>query len=125
MGALLGIPQHNTGPLYAEASGQGMLTEGAHSQRFFFVCLFWGFLSIKHDALFRTKTKVSKCLTESLLRVLTTHPTYQKVVNDYLQGEEAGPQPPPAAAAANGKAVNNNGVTHGANGFLQHNKKFE
>ncbi|XP_023202128.1 lysophospholipid acyltransferase LPCAT4 [Xiphophorus maculatus] len=89
MGALLGIPQHNTGPLYAEASGQGMLTE------------------------------------ESLLRVLTTHPTYQKVVNDYLQGEEAGPQPPPAAAAANGKAVNNNGVTHGANGFLQHNKKFE
>uniref|UniRef100_A0A3B5LE97 Lysophosphatidylcholine acyltransferase 4 n=1 Tax=Xiphophorus couchianus TaxID=32473 RepID=A0A3B5LE97_9TELE len=89
MGALLGIPQHNTSPLYAEASGQGMLTE------------------------------------ESLLRVLTTHPTYQKVVNDYLQGEEAGPQPLPAAAAANGKAVNNNGVTHGANGFLQHNKKFE
>uniref|UniRef100_A0A3B5LGV1 Lysophosphatidylcholine acyltransferase 4 n=1 Tax=Xiphophorus couchianus TaxID=32473 RepID=A0A3B5LGV1_9TELE len=80
MGALLGIPQHNT---------------------------------------------MSKCLTESLLRVLTTHPTYQKVVNDYLQGEEAGPQPLPAAAAANGKAVNNNGVTHGANGFLQHNKKFE
>lgn len=118
MGALLGIPQYNTGALYTEASSQGKLTEGAHSQCVFFV--FFS-LSTKHNA----KTKMSKCLTESLLRVLTTHPTYQKVVNDYLQGEEAGPQPPPAAAAANGKAANNNGVTHGANGFLQHNKKFE
>ncbi|XP_054881162.1 lysophospholipid acyltransferase LPCAT4 [Poeciliopsis prolifica] len=81
MGALLGIPQHNTDALYTEASSQGKLTE------------------------------------ESLLRVLTTDPTFSKVVNEYLQGEEAGP-PPPAAAAANGKAVNNNG-------FLQHNKKFE
>uniref|UniRef100_A0A3P9NWE2 Lysophosphatidylcholine acyltransferase 4 n=1 Tax=Poecilia reticulata TaxID=8081 RepID=A0A3P9NWE2_POERE len=90
MGAMLGIPQHNTGDLYTKASSQGMLTE------------------------------------ENLLRVLTTHPTYQKVVNDYLQPEEAGPQPSPtAAAAANGKAVNSNGVTHGANGFQQHNKKLE
>ncbi|XP_012709886.2 lysophospholipid acyltransferase LPCAT4 [Fundulus heteroclitus] len=84
MGALLGIPQHNTGALYAEASGQGQLTE------------------------------------EKLLRVLTTHPTYQRVVNAYLQPKEPGSQPL-LAPAANGKAVKN-GSTPSTNGSLPHHK---
>ncbi|XP_044038991.1 lysophospholipid acyltransferase LPCAT4 [Siniperca chuatsi] len=57
---------------------------------------------------------------ENLLRVLTTHPTYQRVVNEYMQPEEAGTTP-----LANGKAVNNNGNMHNSNGSLQHNKKLE
>ncbi|XP_053715828.1 lysophospholipid acyltransferase LPCAT4 [Synchiropus splendidus] len=52
MGALLGVPQHDTAELYAEASRGGPLTE------------------------------------ERLLQVLTTHPTYQRVVNEHLQPEE-------------------------------------
>lgn len=87
MGALLGIPQHNTAALYAEASSGGLLTE------------------------------------ENLLRALTTHPTYQRGLNDYLQPEEAGSQPC-LATTTNGKAVNNNGLTLGYNGSQQH-KKFE
>ncbi|KAM4713994.1 lysophospholipid acyltransferase LPCAT4 isoform 2-T2 [Anableps anableps] len=87
MGAMLGISQHNTGALYAEASRQGLLTE------------------------------------ENLLQVLTTHLTYQKVVNDYLQPEEVGSRLSPGPAA-NGKAVNN-GLTHSVSGSLHHNKKLE
>uniref|UniRef100_A0A3Q2FY11 Lysophosphatidylcholine acyltransferase 4 n=1 Tax=Cyprinodon variegatus TaxID=28743 RepID=A0A3Q2FY11_CYPVA len=86
MGALLGIPQHSTGALYAEASSLGLLTE------------------------------------ENLLRVLTTHPTYGRLLSDLLQPEEAGS---PHAPAANGKAVNNNRFTHIINGSLHHGKKFE
>ncbi|XP_070786076.1 lysophospholipid acyltransferase LPCAT4 [Enoplosus armatus] len=57
---------------------------------------------------------------ECLLRVLTTHPTYQRLVNEYMQPEEAGSTP-----LANGKAVNNNGNMHNSNGSLHYNKKFE
>ncbi|XP_070710617.1 lysophospholipid acyltransferase LPCAT4 [Pempheris klunzingeri] len=56
---------------------------------------------------------------ESLLRVLTTHPTYQRVVNEYMQPEAAG-SPLPFTPLANGEAVNNN-----SNGYLHHNKKFD
>nr|XP_046236876.1 lysophospholipid acyltransferase LPCAT4 isoform X2 [Scatophagus argus] len=83
MGALLGVPQHNTAELYAQASHQGQLTE------------------------------------EHLLRVLTSHPTYQRAVNEYLQPEEADFQ------LANGKAVNNNGNVHNSNESLHYKKKFE
>ncbi|KAM4537321.1 lysophospholipid acyltransferase LPCAT4 [Odontesthes bonariensis] len=82
MGALLGLPQHNTAALYAEASSQGTLTE------------------------------------ENLLRVLTTHPTYQRVLSEYLMPEEAGSRGS-LTLLANGKAVNNNGVAH------KSKKKFE
>ncbi|XP_008277919.1 lysophospholipid acyltransferase LPCAT4 [Stegastes partitus] len=88
MGALLGVPQHNTAELYAEASSQGQLTE------------------------------------ENLLRVLTTHPTYQKVVNEYLQPEEAGSQLS-FTSLSNGKAVNNNGNMHNGNGPVLYSKKLE
>lgn len=47
--------------------------------------------------------------TENLLRVLTTHPTYQRVVNEYLQPEEAGSRLS-LNALTNGKAENNNGL---------------
>ncbi|XP_076580704.1 lysophospholipid acyltransferase LPCAT4 [Chaetodon auriga] len=56
---------------------------------------------------------------ECLLRVLTSHPTYQRVVNEYLQPEEAG------SRLANGKAVNNNGNMHDSNGTPCYNKKSE
>uniref|UniRef100_A0A3B4UMU6 Lysophosphatidylcholine acyltransferase 4 n=1 Tax=Seriola dumerili TaxID=41447 RepID=A0A3B4UMU6_SERDU len=61
---------------------------------------------------------------ENLLQVLTTHPTYQRVVNEYLQPEEAGSHLP-FSSLANGEAVNNNGNVHNSNGSLHYNKKFE
>ncbi|XP_035004207.2 lysophospholipid acyltransferase LPCAT4 [Hippoglossus stenolepis] len=75
MGALLGVSQYNTSPLYKEASHQDELTEA------------------------------------NLLRVLTTHPTYQRVVNEYLQPVEAGSHLP-FTPLAGGKAVNNNRDVH-------------
>ncbi|XP_044197716.1 lysophospholipid acyltransferase LPCAT4 [Thunnus albacares] len=84
MGALLGVPQHNTAELYTEASSQGRLTE------------------------------------DDLLRALTSHPTYQRVVNEHLQPEEGSGCP-----LANGKAVNNNGKMLDSNGSLHYNKKME
>jgi len=62
--------------------------------------------------------------TENLLRVLTTHPTYQKVLNEYLLPKEAG-SGMSFTPLANGKAVNNNGVAHNSNESLHRNKKFE
>ncbi|KAF3697722.1 Lysophospholipid acyltransferase LPCAT4 1-acylglycerol-3-phosphate O-acyltransferase 7 [Channa argus] len=89
MGAMLGVPQHNTDELYAEAFSHGQLTE------------------------------------ENLLRVLTTHLTYQRLVNEYLQPKEVGCRLP-FTAVANGKSVNNNGnMKHNGNGSLHYNKKFE
>ncbi|XP_069015049.1 lysophospholipid acyltransferase LPCAT4 [Embiotoca jacksoni] len=61
---------------------------------------------------------------ENLLRVLTTHPTYQKVVNEYLQMEEAGSRLS-LTPLTNGKAVNNNGNAHNDNNSLHSNKKFD
>lgn len=54
----------------------------------------------------------------SLLRVLTGHPTYQRVLNEHLHPEEM------SAQLANGNAVNNNGNVPNSNGSL-HCKKFE
>uniref|UniRef100_A0A8C3ACK2 Lysophosphatidylcholine acyltransferase 4 n=1 Tax=Cyclopterus lumpus TaxID=8103 RepID=A0A8C3ACK2_CYCLU len=56
---------------------------------------------------------------ESLQRVLTTHPTYRSVADEYMRPEEAGPRP------ADGEAVNNNGSVSDGNGPLRDNKKFE
>eukprot|EP00066_Takifugu_rubripes_P009454 XP_003976415.1 PREDICTED: lysophospholipid acyltransferase LPCAT4 isoform X1 [Takifugu rubripes] len=57
------------------------------------------------------------CLTEEhLLRVLTSHPTYQRVLNEYLHPDETG------SLLANGEAVNNNSNTHNSNGSLQYKK---
>ncbi|XP_056156632.1 lysophospholipid acyltransferase LPCAT4 [Lampris incognitus] len=59
---------------------------------------------------------------EDLLRVLTTHPTYQRVVNEYLQPEEAGSQ---LSYLGNGKAVNNNGKMQNCNRTLSTFKKAD
>ncbi|XP_029931678.1 lysophospholipid acyltransferase LPCAT4 isoform X2 [Myripristis murdjan] len=88
MGALLGVPQHHTAELYAEASSEGQLTE------------------------------------QDLLRVLTAHPTYQRVVNEYLQPEETGPQLS-YTPLADGKPVNNNGSMQNGNGSLLSDKKHD
>lgn len=76
---------------------------------------------VMHLVLKRIQTLIPSAsfATEYLLRVLMTHPTYQRVLNEYLQPEEAGSQ------LANGKAVNNNGKVHNGNGSLHYNKKFE
>lgn len=58
--------------------------------------------------------------TEYLLRVLTTHPIYRRVLKEYLQPEEAG-----VCQLANGKALNNNGNILNSNSSLHYNKKFE
>lgn len=54
--------------------------------------------------------------SEHLLRVLTSHPTYQRVLNEYLHPDETG------SLLADGKAVNNNSNTHNSNGSLQYKK---
>uniref|UniRef100_UPI0037E98709 lysophospholipid acyltransferase LPCAT4 n=1 Tax=Semicossyphus pulcher TaxID=241346 RepID=UPI0037E98709 len=56
---------------------------------------------------------------EHLLRALTTHPTYQRVANEFFQPKEEG------SRLANGKAVNNNGNMHNSNGSGHYTKKFE
>ncbi|XP_056298348.1 lysophospholipid acyltransferase LPCAT4 isoform X2 [Pseudoliparis swirei] len=68
----------------------------------------------RHTAALHAEAAAHGRLTEeSLLRVLTTHPTYQSVANEYLRAEEAGSRP------ANGKPGNNNGSVS------RDNKKFE
>uniref|UniRef100_A0A3P8TL48 Lysophosphatidylcholine acyltransferase 4 n=1 Tax=Amphiprion percula TaxID=161767 RepID=A0A3P8TL48_AMPPE len=61
---------------------------------------------------------------ENLLRVLMTHPTYQRVVNEYLQPKEAGSQLS-FTSLTNGKAVNNNRNMHNGNGSVHYDKKLE
>ncbi|KAJ3585306.1 hypothetical protein NHX12_014027, partial [Muraenolepis orangiensis] len=58
----------------------------------------------QHDTaqLFSTACRDDQLTEEDLLRVLTTHPTYQVVVNEYLKPEEAG-CPPPDDSSTNGK----------------------
>ena len=51
--------------------------------------------------------------------MLTTHPTYQRVANEFMQCDNAG------AHLANGKAENNNGSMQNGNGSIHYNKKFD
>uniref|UniRef100_A0A3B4XEG8 Lysophosphatidylcholine acyltransferase 4 n=1 Tax=Seriola lalandi dorsalis TaxID=1841481 RepID=A0A3B4XEG8_SERLL len=74
--------------------------------------------------LYLEASKQGQLTEENLLQVLTTHPTYQRVVNEYLQPEEAGSHLS-FTSLANWKAVNNNGNVHNSNGSLHYNKKFE
>ncbi|KAJ0055965.1 hypothetical protein NL108_017050 [Boleophthalmus pectinirostris] len=60
---------------------------------------------------------------DNLLQVLTTHPTYQRVTNEYLQPEESGSQLS-VTALTNGNTVNNNKSIVNGNGTL-HSKKSE
>ncbi|XP_029310684.1 lysophospholipid acyltransferase LPCAT4 [Cottoperca gobio] len=73
-----------------------------------------------HTAELYTQASDQGQLTEeNLLRVLTTHSAYQRVVNEYIQPKGAGSQ------LANGKAVNNNRSMHNSNESLHCSKKFE
>ncbi|XP_074517946.1 lysophospholipid acyltransferase LPCAT4 [Halichoeres trimaculatus] len=74
--------------------------------------------------LYQQASSQGRLTEEHLLRTLTTHPTYQRVVNQYLQPEEA------SALMADGKAVNNNrntlnGNTLSSNGSVSYDKKSE
>ncbi|XP_067117378.1 lysophospholipid acyltransferase LPCAT4 [Osmerus mordax] len=83
MGALVGIPQHNSTALYTELAWGGRPTE------------------------------------EDLLRVLTSHPTYQRLLNEYLQPEEAGPV---TSSLTNGEP---RGSKNNNNGAVLTNKKAD
>uniref|UniRef100_A0A3Q3LSA5 Lysophosphatidylcholine acyltransferase 4 n=1 Tax=Mastacembelus armatus TaxID=205130 RepID=A0A3Q3LSA5_9TELE len=73
---------------------------------------------------FYTEASKQGQLTEgNLLQVLTTHPTYQRIVNEYLQ-PEAGSRLSFKVLASE-KAVNNNGNTVHKNESLHYNKKSE
>ncbi|KAF7653566.1 hypothetical protein LDENG_00081420 [Lucifuga dentata] len=65
-------------------------------------------------------------LTEdNLLQALTTHPTYQRMANEYLQQEEAGSQLS-STPLASGKTANNNRHVHrNGHGSLSSNKKCD
>ena len=63
-------------------------------------------------------------LSEDLLRVLTTHSTYQVVVNQYLKPEEA-VSPPVCSSSTNGKVVNNNRNMSNGNTTPSSNKKTD
>lgn len=71
------------------------------------------------DPDFRVNLGPALLSPDSLLRALTSHPTYQRVANEFLQPEEA------SSPLANGKAVNNNGNVHNGNGSLHYDKKLE
>lgn len=59
-------------------------------------------------------------LTEQhLLKMLTTHQTYRRVVDEYMQAEKAG------SLLTNQKAVNNNETMQDGNGSVYYNKKSE
>uniref|UniRef100_A0A672G4J2 Lysophosphatidylcholine acyltransferase 4 n=1 Tax=Salarias fasciatus TaxID=181472 RepID=A0A672G4J2_SALFA len=71
-----------------------------------------------HTAELYAEASVRGRLTEeNLLRVLTTHPTYQRVVSGYLQPGEAGSSP-----SANGTAAND---VRDSNGFPTQDKKLD
>lgn len=113
MEALVGIPQHRIAELYAAASDENRLTEGENQLNS---------VDELQKNKFPSRTRaVSECLlldssknhpccgfvsTESLLRVLTAHPTFQKVTKEYLRPEEA------AGTLSNGRSVNNNGSVY-------------
>lgn len=74
----------------------------------------------RHTAELYTQTSDQGRVTEeNLLRVLTTHPTYQRVANEYMQPEGAEPR------LTNGKPENNNGKMHDSNGSLHCKNKVE
>ncbi|KAK5848241.1 hypothetical protein PBY51_005873 [Eleginops maclovinus] len=77
-----------------------------------------GFPQHRTAELYTQASDEGQLTEENLLRVLTTHPTYQRVVKEYLQPEEAGSQ------LANGKAGNNNRNMQNGNRSV-HSKKFE
>ncbi|KAM3857338.1 lysophospholipid acyltransferase LPCAT4 [Diretmus argenteus] len=83
-----------------------------------------GFPQYRTAQLYAEASSKGQLTEEDLLRVLTTHPTYQRLVNEYLQPEEAGSRLP-HTAFANGKAVNNNGNAQNGNGPLPSNKKTD
>ncbi|XP_074479402.1 lysophospholipid acyltransferase LPCAT4 [Sebastes fasciatus] len=71
----------------------------------------------RHTAeLYSQASSQGQLTEENLLRVLTTHPTYQRVVKEYMQ---------PGSQLTNGRAVNNNGNMHNGNRSFHLNKKFE
>ncbi|XP_041842554.1 lysophospholipid acyltransferase LPCAT4 [Melanotaenia boesemani] len=74
-------------------------------------------------ALYAEVSSQGRLTEENLLQVLTSHPTYHRVVSEYLQAEEAGSQLS-LTPLTNGKAMNNNGVVPNDNRSL-HYKKME
>uniref|UniRef100_A0A7N6BZC1 Phospholipid/glycerol acyltransferase domain-containing protein n=1 Tax=Anabas testudineus TaxID=64144 RepID=A0A7N6BZC1_ANATE len=81
-----------------------------------------GFPQRNIDQLYAEASSQGQITEDNLLRVLTTHPTYQRVVNEYLQPKEVGS----LQSFIDGKTVNNNGNTvHNSNGSLHYDKKYK
>ncbi|CAL8326318.1 unnamed protein product [Lota lota] len=74
--------------------------------------------------LFIAASRDDQLAEEDLLRVLTTHPTYQVVVNQYLKPEEA-VSSPPDSSSTNEKVVNNNENMSNGNTTPSSNKKAD
>lgn len=56
----------------------------------------------------------SRATEEDLLRLLTTHPTYRRVLDEFLYPKETGPTLP-ISSLTNGQPGNNNGATQNGN----------
>lgn len=67
--------------------------------------------------LYTEASKGGRLTEDDLLRTLTTHPTYHRLVNEFLQPEEAGLQLP-FTALTNSNGVNNNKSMHNGNDTL-------
>lgn len=108
MGALLGFPQNNVAELYSEATNNGRLTEGEE-------CCARTCLTIQKES--EVLSTAASLTTDELLRVLTTHPTYQRVLMEHVAPGTAGHQ------LANGKAASGNNNLHEGSVPPQSHKK--
>ncbi|XP_030609635.1 lysophospholipid acyltransferase LPCAT4 [Archocentrus centrarchus] len=105
---------HSAFPMFAREGG-GSLNERELSD------LMGALLGLPQHStaeLYAASSSQSRLTEEALLRVLTTHPTYQKVTKEYLKPEEA-----PVTPLSSGKSVNNNGNLRSSNGSIYNTSK--
>lgn len=110
---------HTAFSLY-DAEGKGSL--GAEELSGLMAALL-GVPQYNTSELFSAASKQERVTEDDLLQVLTAHPVYQRVTNEYLQPEEAGSQLS-VTALTNGNTVNNNKSITNGNGTI-HSKKFD
>lgn len=110
---------HTAFSLY-DAEGEGSLS--AEELSGLMVALL-GVPQYNTSELFSAASKQDRLTEDDLLHVLTAHPVYQRVTNEYLQPEEADPQLS-ITALTNGNTVNNNKSITNGNGTL-HAKKID
>ncbi|KAM6949518.1 lysophospholipid acyltransferase LPCAT4 [Aplochiton taeniatus] len=80
-----------------------------------------GFPQQDTTELFNELSQDGQAMEEDLLKILTTHPTYQKLLSKYLEPKEAGP----TVSLTNCKSGNNNGEMQNSNSEFSANKKAD